>query len=744
MTNNDFMKALNDIDDELITSAKPLADKPIMVKPVKKSHWKSITAAAACAAVVAAGAIAVPKLVKMSALSGRESSGVQSASFGLSEETARVFGKDKNKAYPDDIEFELEEFPDIGFKCSTNGLIMRENDTEKLIGVDGENLTDVFLGDVNLDSKREILLNYKSDHMYSRIFDAENGILYQLNDPAFNCLLILDDDLGTYDDEETALLGTMCIEQESYPGAGSGVISLVFASPDYPVYGWKRVADAGSNDKLNMMEDLFNNELPMTVFMEGLREKDDTAAETVQVTYNGKTYNIVDTITENGVKFSIGLTKNEYNAGEYVEVLGIVENNTGKDIGLQTPLIGEDTNTEILMFVKQLCGDFEKLYNVDVSPEYDDSEGQKTITPGSHLLKSGETYYQAMRFDTRMERIEDENTIIPLCYPLGEYYVSAEITLLSDPNDKNSVMGINFLGGSLSIVQPKELQYYNKVTFTMDEFGDEVEFKCSNSILTVNDGEKEYDLFRFMPIDNLYLLDLNHDGKREICANVTSPSSGYKRIVAYDYANRKLYDLSDPGYYDYRMSVTRDIDGSYNVIAEKYRYSTDEKIGQPFPVIPFNMKAIEELSDAKREPVKGVREITEFGESFTMEEWPKITFHLDREKLDLFNQKGGGFGNELFTDKIDRLFLYDMNDDGKREIIIDGYHDPSIYKTGDELRPMIYAIDLDNNFISTIEPNKDLSLAVVGDDLYMVIDGKTDPKPLTFERIEELNKSPDI
>lgn len=722
MTNNDFMKALNDIDDELITSAKPLADKPIMVKPVKKSHWKSITAAAACAAVVAAGAIAVPKLVKMSALSSRESSGVQSASFGLSEETARVFGKDKNKAYPDDIEFELEEFPDIGFKCSTNGLIMRENDTEKLIGENGEHVTDVFIGDVNADGKREILLNHNDGYMYSRIFDVENGVLYQLNDPSFNCLFIRDDNFGNFDNEETALLSTVCIEAESdiQSGTDTGVISLVYTSPGYPIYGISHVTGSDQDIDDSTMERLFNNELPLTVFKEGLRGKDHDTTDYEQTTYDGKTYYIVDTMTEDGVTFSAGLTKLEYEAGEYVDVLCIVENNSNKDIGMYTPGTGASFNDEISVGIKQ--GDVQLYHNESYCLQ---------MAIGSTIVKPGEHFAHTFMFDTYEERLDDKDTIVPLCKPIGKYDGGAAMALYKDPYNKSSKLKGYRLKFEVNIVQSDKNSYPHKQKFGIEEFGNGVEFELTSGSLAVNEASDEHTvLFSGMTIENMYLLDLNGDDKREIVANVSSPSNGYKRIAAYDYANKKLYDLCYPGYYDYNMTVLPESDGSRYISVKRIAHQSGETVTMPVPLTLGIMREVTTLSNDKRKPVTSVTEITAFGENFTMEEFPGMTFYLGENSLVLIEDEPFG---SLFDGTIDNLYLYDLNGDGCREIVLKG----SCKNYNGKYYATIMAIDLvPMSSTGRDIGSMDISFFIKNDALYLSIDGVPDPKPLTYERFK--------
>jgi len=63
-------------------------------------------------------------------------------------------------------------------------------------------------------------------------------------------------------------------------------------------------------------------------------------------------------------------------------------------------------------------------------------------------------------------------------------------------------------------------------------------------------------LFGGMPVWSVYLADLNGDGLPELCATV-SMGSGIvdTRVVVYDYASNKLYELSDRTYYDYSFFI---------------------------------------------------------------------------------------------------------------------------------------------------------------------------------------------
>lgn len=90
-----------------------------------------------------------------------------------------------------------------------------------------------------------------------------------------------------------------------------------------------------------------------------------------------------------------------------------------------------------------------------------------------------------------------------------------------------------------------ELPEFPDVKFIWDRF----------NVVSEKNGE-ETELFSGMPIWSVYLSDLNGDGKREICSEV-SIGSGIKddRIIVCDYANNELYELQDRLNYDFRLEL---------------------------------------------------------------------------------------------------------------------------------------------------------------------------------------------
>lgn len=455
------------------------------------------------------------------------------------------------------------------------------------------------------------------------------------------------------------------------------------------------------------------------------------------ITYEGKTYKVVNRLyTEDGVTFTIGLTKPEYEAGEFVEALGIVENNSDKEIGMYTPGINAPFNGEIGVVIKQ----------GDVRLEFDDPYLMDDAI-GSTIVKPGERFVHAFMFDTREERLDDKDTIVPLCKPTGIYDGTAGVILFKDPHDTSSETksyGLNF---EVNIRPSADDTYPHRQVFGIEEFGNDVEFELTADSLTANDGSGKFEVFSGMQIKNMYLLDLNGDGKREICANVSSYEKGYAHIAAYDYVNRKLYDLSDPGYYDYHMDILVGYEGGYNISAQKFGYSSAELAADPVRLTLDVMKEVKALSDDRRNPVTGASEITKLGETFTMEEFPGKTFYYADHILKYTETSGEE--TKMFGSKIDNIYLYDLNTDGRREIIVKGYCDVLHGGNNGTIEPdaekIIRVIDLENEYDRNIFPHsKECSLVIIDNALYMAIDGETDTEPLSFDRFMELAKSPDL
>lgn len=92
-------------------------------------------------------------------------------------------------------------------------------------------------------------------------------------------------------------------------------------------------------------------------------------------------------------------------------------------------------------------------------------------------------------------------------------------------------------------------------TFELSEFPG-VTFKWDYMNLLAEENGETRSLYCGMPIWSVYLCDLNYDGKRELISGLSMGSGMVdERIRVYDYANGKLYELSDRFNYNYLPTI---------------------------------------------------------------------------------------------------------------------------------------------------------------------------------------------
>lgn len=123
--------------------------------------------------------------------------------------------------------------------------------------------------------------------------------------------------------------------------------------------------------------------------------------------------------------------------------------------------------------------------------------------------------------------------------------------------------------GGTDVFQPSEayalfdfsnggMRWDDTIEFDMDEFPD-LSFTWDSMNLTATENGEQRALFSGMPIWSVYFCDLNGDGKREIISEI-SLGSGIvdERIIVYDVANSKLYDLSDRFNFNFSLKLSED------------------------------------------------------------------------------------------------------------------------------------------------------------------------------------------
>lgn len=275
-------------------------------------------------------------------------------------------------------------------------------------------------------------------------------------------------------------------------------------------------------------------------------------------------------------------------------------------------------------------------------------------------------------------------------------------------------------------------------TFVMEEFP-EFSFVVSNNYVRYilktspeTDTVFDFDIFGVnSKINNLYLADLNGDGKREICATVYEAGKG-QSIMVCDFAD----GLNEDG----SVAVDTTANSLYSLpsMAWEYEYALAAEDGILKAVkiewhLPPVSAAPKELS---REPLTldmmvrinasyGFEEITVplpgARNDFVMEEFPGYWFTATYEGVLLNGYKMNALDMPIISgDPMENLFLCDLNGDGRRElcatVVNDGVRSIDVidFAANDKWytlqgnRDYDYILEAENEVLTLIQSNKPL------------------------------------
>ncbi|MDE7362342.1 MAG: hypothetical protein K2N38_10460 [Oscillospiraceae bacterium] len=379
------------------------------------------------------------------------------------------------------------------------------------------------------------------------------------------------------------------------------------------------------------------------------------------------------TVSKNfdGVILTVKMKKDIFVPDEDIWVKTTVRNTTDKPIGLLMPVQGEGSHTEVST---QITNGSSSLVDVDVyGKEFDDALD-------SHIIEPGEEYVQEMTFRAVIMNMIDS---VPSNFEFGEFKGTATIKLLSDPNDVNSEVTEHSVEFSLTIegknsdtqTAPDDSAGITKVfecgkseeeQWTMEEFPD-VTFRCDSNSVSVlserNIGVPEgpmydslmynsYMLYMGMPVFDVYLVDLNGDGMREIVSTVAYGSGMIDvHIEAFDYANCIGYTLWDRCNYDYMLDS-----GSGGLTVRKFVYMENDIVSEQPLTLDMMTANDSEVVFKGSEPTE-----------WTMDEFPGTTFSADSTAV--YAEKDG-VKNVIISNAARLLCvkLTDNDGDGKRDI----------------------------------------------------------------------------
>lgn len=214
--------------------------------------------------------------------------------------------------------------------------------------------------------------------------------------------------------------------------------------------------------------------------------------------------------------------------------------------------------------------------------------------------------------------------------------------------------------------------------FLMEEFP-EYTFKVRNYNVIVNIDPPtglaisctSFSAINAWRIDELYLADLNADGKREICATISVGNSGVTAVRVCDLENGVDYILaSDSAENVYALA--EDSDRLMAVTKENlplYYNRLPEELSR----VPLTLDMMKEINtDLEEVPVSGFDENGE--RALYVPEFTSTWFVMTKKEI-IVRYKDHD-DTPISGDEIQKLFLYDINGDDRREIcaqvLVDG------------------------------------------------------------------------
>lgn len=643
MRNEELFEALSELDEELVAKAKHIdtyGEQTIIIS--RTPLWRIITgfaAAAACVAALVVGGIFGVKYVNgKSAVtppaSGADGDTITSKSECMAyapaeypPEAKYVYEGDYGELdYADNIEGDRDIYPDYDALAEISDLIVSGEFTDhahQTAPVDGEYDIDNHWSYNTFYIEKVIKGDKKTG---DAIAIAQQSVVHQ--GKIYSCFIspmICGDRWVYFLEERDGYYYPVSDAQGRYPLPGSRN---------------KELKDCGVNGYYS------------------------TAPETMKISY--KVEEMFEyTVSENfgGVELTVKMLNDSFVPGTDIWVKATVRNTTDKAIELYIPR-GQVGAISLRVAHGEHC-----LYDLT-----EPSTGSNSVT--MHTLKPGEEYVKEMRYDTTNLSAEHQ----------GEYKGTATIRLISDPDNTGVETTEHIVEFALNISEKAKAETVNKYVtkvyewmasaagnnkpvWTMDEFPD-VKFSCDGGTVTVltndvvpccdNEREPDWELHGYrilyggMPIENVYLADLNGDGKREIIS-ATYLGSGIidGRIEAYDLANDVHYTLSDRMNYDYSLKEES------SLIVEKRKYMESDVISSQTLSLDMMDKTMIE------NPVTFISEESSAG--WVMEEFPNVKFstHI----MDV-SATVNGVTTALYEGVfVDNVRLCDLNGDGKREII---------------------------------------------------------------------------
>lgn len=215
----------------------------------------------------------------------------------------------------------------------------------------------------------------------------------------------------------------------------------------------------------------------------------------------------------------------------------------------------------------------------------------------------------------------------------------------------------------------------SRAKFSVDEFPQYAFTATNTGVLFRKSGDlSNYNiqtLISAWKLENLYLADINEDGIREICATIRTGNSGITAVEVYDIQNGEKYTLRSD-----------DPENVYTLAEENGRLMavTNEYLPLYISRYPEERSRVPLTPDIMKKLDPELEEISPYGTvidgppaAFLISEYPGMWFTVSEEEI-VKHSSGEPIDMEIFSEtlisasQIQKVFLCDLNGDGKREI----------------------------------------------------------------------------
>lgn len=589
MKPEEFFEALSDIDENMVSKAKPFREEetiePIIITP-KKRGFRPFYAAAACLGVLAAGTAVIigigmnrVKNIPLSTDTDTSSPNITDVSDITNNAEYKVFGQ-----YPDDADFVYEgDFSNLEMiypACIEYGKYYssyRELADDSLMVVGGTFIDDTRQNDTRSFNTLKVTKVLKGDVAVGD--EVVIGDTYVVADGGVNAATLLTPMLKNE--------GWIYFLQKSDGDEDSAYYPVGGYQGRYPdPYGGNKYFPYVENDNGVTLGGNFNNAIYNEI-KELFGLNSDTQAEYSQnyvYPYMGDYSEITgfsrpkDTLTEHYGSYE------ELAADSDLIVHGAfcdyphqdVDPNPDPDIPLGTNIFSQ-CKFKIYDVIKG--GDLAAPQDIIIIAQSVGVYGDRFISTSQlSPMVNGDEWYYFLKKDSSgvYHAVNDSDGRYPpmfcntnfTCSVFGydnyqgytyKEYLNQNIydRLVEVMTEKNQ--GFQPQTGCHKIFDAiADMNDYttDKITFRIGEYPD-VEFARSTDVGGTQIVEAVYNgkaqrLYSGLPVESIYLCDLNGDGKREICSTAAFGSGIVdSRIYACDYENGKCYVLEDRGNYDF-------------------------------------------------------------------------------------------------------------------------------------------------------------------------------------------------